>query len=75
MLEKWKSALDKEESICVLFSDLSKTFDTINHNLSLAKLKTYGFSINALDRTCSYLENRKQSVQISNNFSSVRKLY
>ena len=71
MLEKWKSALDKEESICVLFSDLSKTFDTINHNLSLAKLKTYGFSINALDRTCSYLENQKQSVQISNNFSSV----
>ena len=75
MLEKWKSVLDKGESICVLFSDLSKAFDTINHNLSLVKLKTYGFSINALDRTCSYLENQKQSVQISNNFSSVRKLY
>ena len=33
MLEKWKNALDKGENICVLFIDLLKTFNTINHNL------------------------------------------
>ena len=43
MLEKWKSALDKRENICVLFMDLSKTFDTKNHDLLLAILKAYRF--------------------------------
>ena len=33
MLEKWKSALDKGENICVLLADLSNAVGTINHNL------------------------------------------
>ena len=75
MLEKWKSALDKGENICVLFMDLSKAFYTISHDLLLAKSKTYGFSINALDLMCSYLKNQKQSVQINNNFNSAKKVH
>ena len=71
MLQNWKSALSKGENICVLFMDLSKAFDTLNHNLLLAKLNAYEFSINGLDLMCSYLKNRKQSVQI-NIYSSKR---
>ena len=52
--------------------DLSKAFDTINHDLLLAKLKVYGFSINALDLM---LKNRKQSVQINNSLSSTKKVH
>ena len=46
------------KSYCVLFMDLSKVFDTINHDLLLATLKAYGFSLNALNLMCSYLKNR-----------------
>ena len=45
------------------FLDLTKTFDTVNHNLPLLQCKRYGF------RGCvyllkSYLSDRKQFVQI-----------
>ena len=72
MLEKWKRALDKGEYVSALFMDLSKTFDTINHDLLIAKLKAYGFSKEALKLMKSYLKNWKQKVQINNRFSSER---
>ena len=52
--------------------NLSKTFDTMNHDLLLAKLHAYGFSINALNLMCSYLKHRKQRLQINNSFSATK---
>ena len=72
MLENWKSALDKSESVSALFMDLSKAFDTINHDLLLAKLKAYGFSREALSLMCSYLKNCKQKVVINNSVSTTK---
>ena len=43
MIENWKKQLDHGETVGVIFMDLSKTFDTINRSLLLAKLKAYGF--------------------------------
>ena len=65
-----KKAVDKGECVSALFLDLSKVFDTINHDLLLAKLKAYGFLPNALKLMHSYLNNRKQQVQINNKSSS-----
>ena len=72
LLEKWRKTLEKKEYICVLFMDLSRAFDIINHNILLAKLHAYGFSVKALNLMCSYLKKRKQRVQINNNFSATK---
>ena len=41
MLKKWKKPVDKGEYVSALFMDLSKAFDTINHDVFLAKLKVH----------------------------------
>ena len=50
--------------------DLSKAFDTINHELLLAKLDAYNFSMHSLMILSSYLSKRKERVEINNSFSS-----
>ena len=50
--------------------DLSKAFDTINHELLLAKSHAYGFSMHPLLILSSYLSNGKQRVKINNSLSS-----
>ena len=50
--------------------DLSKAFDTINHELLIAKLHAYGFSKQALKIVLSYMSDRWQRTKINKSFSS-----
>ena len=70
MLEKWKSAVDKGKYFGALLADLSKAFDCVFHELILAKLHAYAFSLRALRLIHSYLTNRKQRATVTGNYSS-----
>ena len=45
--------------------DLSKTFDTLNHELLIAKLEAYAFDKSTLAILLSYLNNRWQRTKIN----------
>ena len=74
MLEMWKNTLDKGGYISAIFIDLSKAFDTLNHNLLIAKLGAYGFERDSFSFMKSYLNDIQQRVRINDNFSSCEKI-
>ena len=57
----WVSMEGGGEAMAIL-CDLSKAFDTIQHNILLGKLEKYGIRGVPLQLMKSYLENRRQAV-------------
>ena len=54
--------------------DLSKAYDCILHDLSIAKLEAYGLDRSSLRLTLSYLSNRIQRVKIRTFLNKYRKI-
>ena len=69
MLERWKNALDNKNIAGALLTDLSKAFDSLSHELLIAKLSAYGFNHNALTLILSYLSERQQRTKVNNYIS------
>ena len=70
MIEKWKKSVDKRKTFAALFTDVSKPFDCLPHDLIFAKLNAYGFSLSAARLMQSCLSNRKQKTKINTAYSS-----
>ena len=70
MIEKWKNSIDKGKTFGVLLTDLSKALDCLPHDLIIAKLNAYGFSLSASKLIHNYLSHRKQRTKINSSYVS-----
>ena len=75
MFDDWRLALDSKKVIGSIAIDLSKAFDSICHNLLLAKLRAYGIGEEAIDFLHSHLSGRKQRVKVNGVFSDWLPVY
>ena len=60
-------SFDKKQFTLGVFVDLSKAFDTVNHQILINKLKYFGITKIYLEWFRSYLNNRKQFISYDNN--------
>ena len=65
MLEKCKESLDESKFVDAIFMVISKAFDNLNHDLVIAKLESYGLSINSLRYIRSFLSQRLQRTGVN----------
>ena len=62
MLKTWKFNIYNRKTFGALLTGLSKVFDYLPHNLLIAKLNSYEFSITAIRLVQNYPSNRKQTL-------------
>ena len=65
-LEYLINSFEDNKLTCGIFLDISKAFDSINHNILLSKLYKYGIGGNTLNWFINYLSNRYKFVSINN---------
>ena len=56
------TGMDKQMHIGMIFEDLQKVFDTLDHEVLLEKMKYFGFWTSVINLFESYLSNLSQSL-------------
>ena len=74
LVENWRKSLHNKSFGGAVLMDLSKAFDTLNHDLLIAKLNAYGFQHDALKLLYSYLSKRWHRTKVNTSFSSWEEL-
>ena len=69
MTDEWLNAMYSNEYCGVVFADLCKAFDLVNHRILLQKLALYNINEKSILWFQSYLNNRKQSVKVNSTTS------
>ena len=65
----WILNMDNGRANAVIFLDLKKAFDTVNHDIIIQKLHCYGITGDELKFFRSYLSNRKQCCSVNGRVS------
>ena len=65
-------SFDKNKFTLGVFVDLSKVFDTVNHDILLTKLASFGIKGSYIDWFNSYLSNRQQYISYDDKKSKVK---
>ena len=73
-VENWRKSLGNKGFSGAILMDLSKVFDTLNHDLLIAKLHAYGFQDGTLKLLHSYLSKRWHRTKVKTSFSSWEEL-
>ena len=68
---QWLIKIDKGEYNLAVFLDLRKAFDTVNHNVLLLKLESYGILGIELKWFKSYLSDRQQYCSVNDHVSAL----
>ena len=71
----WWLSMDKGNMNSVIFLDIKKAFDTVDHEILLNKLNCYGVSDEELLFFPSYLQIRTQCCSINGYQSTLKKSY
>ena len=66
--------LDQGKLPLAIFLDLSKAFDTLDHDILLYKLNYYGITSKEFNFFKTYLENRKQYVDYDGTVSRIENI-
>ena len=74
LVDKIAKNLDTNSLPIAIFLDLSKAFDTLDHNILLTKLRYYGIHGISLDWFKSYLSNRIQITKYNGIYSNEQKV-
>ena len=74
MTEKWHECLDENRVVAAVLMDLSKAFDSLPHDILIAKLHAHGFNNETLMLLVSYLTGSKQCVKNHNMFSFFKQI-
>ena len=74
LFDQLSTAIDNKKFTIGIFLDLSKAFDTVNHEILFTKLEHYGFRGIVLDWMKSYFINRMQFVQYNNHCSDLKEI-
>lgn len=69
LINNWKEAIDKGETVIAVFLDLKRAFETVDRKRMIDKLKNYGIEGKELKLFENYMADRRQKVKYNGDIS------